>query len=59
MAEKDASWFFYHCAHGASNSPCPYHFPEDSPVMPDNWAETYVSPGPPGITDTVAVAIQS
>lgn len=53
--QRDASFYFYHCAHGASNTPCPYHFPEGSPEMPHNWMDTYVPPGPPGATDEAAI----
>ena len=46
--------FFYVCAHGASNDGCPEHFPGAKPV-PQNWADTYEPPAPPGITDDASI----
>lgn len=60
--------YFYNCAHGASNNPCPIHFggfdANDEPLhkpMAENWYETYKPPPPedpdadPGLTDSVSV----
>jgi len=54
LPEDRQHLLYYHCSHGSSNTPCPRHFP-DGEVMPDNWYETYVSPGPPGVTDQATI----
>lgn len=46
--------FFYNCAHGASNDPCPEHFPGQE-KMPKDWLATYKPPVSPGLSDSVLV----
>ncbi len=52
--EHDSATYYYVCADGASNTPCPVHFPGAQP-MPDNWMDEYKSPTPQGITDATSV----
>lgn len=51
-AGDDSGRYYYHCAHGASNDPCPEGcFPRDAKKMPANWLKTYEPETPPGVTD--------
>lgn len=61
VQSQSSGFFFYSCAHGASNEPCPEHHP-GQPVMPQDWMKTYqpatpdqpeVLPG--GIHDSASV----
>jgi len=54
VTPDNSPWFYYVCADGASNTPCPTHFP-GAEAVPDNWLETYVSPTPPGSADEASI----